>query len=510
MMPDLASDTSSRPRDRRIEFILLALALLIAATIGTLKIGALKTWRFSSDLFTHDAMFRETLRGHFGMEYAYGKQLGDHAYLIYAFFLPLKAILGQHMATAMTLFAPITMVLTGIFVYGCVTKFADRAKTVAVTTILLFTVCAIRGPFEHRFGFHDDTLSGYLAVILAAILLLRQHIPTRQNAAAAIVVACVLALLKEEMALLGIIFFTALAILNRFFKDRRDPIVLPCLLLCTVLFVLEMCIIHNSRTPWNRGNDTLIKQMLDEIKRLGIFRFLFAAEKIEYWITISALLIVFGICCKFAGRINRIAAALALTALAKLAFAWSLFDFDIGTWHNFPALFMLTGAIALQTIEMQNRKAVTAVVALFIATFIAREIPHAFYQHRQNRLAAIERDRLRPSLLDVMQHVDRSKVASVPRWTAYEWPKYRVSLFPRGVTERPEGIADQVILLRRDPQPETDVPKAFTLVYQNRRYRLYRRTGFLPGEEQSRNAWVKMFGRESIGLPDRAKKSNKK
>ena len=61
------------------ELMLAALAILLPALIGVLKIGALTTWQCTSDLFTHDGMLQETLRGHFFMEYAYGRQLGDHA-----------------------------------------------------------------------------------------------------------------------------------------------------------------------------------------------------------------------------------------------------------------------------------------------------------------------------------------------------------------------------------------------------------------------------------------------
>ena len=56
-----------------------------------------------------------------------------------------------------------------------------------------------------------------------------------------------------------------------------------------------------------------------------------------------------------------------------------------------------------------------------------------------------------------------------------------------------------VNIAKNNPNVNAAELKAFKLVYQNRRYRLYARKSYLPGEQQSRELWIRTFGRTSIG-----------
>src|SRR5688572_32726086 len=69
-------------------WLLALLVVLSLPTIGLtiwLKCDAMASWRYTSDMFIADTMLQETLRGHFVVEYTYGRQFGDHALLILLF-----------------------------------------------------------------------------------------------------------------------------------------------------------------------------------------------------------------------------------------------------------------------------------------------------------------------------------------------------------------------------------------------------------------------------------------
>jgi hypothetical protein len=55
------------------------------------------------------------------------------------------------------------------------------------------------------------------------------------------------------------------------------------------------------------------------------------------------------------------------------------------------------------------------------------------------------------------------------------------------------------VIAKNNPNVNAAELKAFKLIYQNRRYRLYARKSYLPGEQESRELWSRTFGRTTIG-----------
>jgi hypothetical protein len=483
--------------------LITLIGLLLAAFIALLKIKALFAWRYTSDLFTIDLMLQETLKGHFALEYTYGRQLGDHACLILLGLLPFKWLLGQHMVILLILLPPIVFAVCGIILFRAISSIAGARWAVFVTLLYFLSMGAIRGPFEFAYGFHIDTISGFIAVAMAALLLRHDAQPSRSKVGV-IAMACLFALLKEEMALLGIGFFLVLLVL------RRNRLHLVGFLLSLGIFVAQMTIIHVSRCPWNRTNEALVQVLLNQIRRHGFFGFFFAPEKAGYWLAIASLLILIVGCAMMSRRPSPYAIALALMGLAKLVFSWFVNDFDLWTWHNYPAVVMLNGALALQALELRHlaqtpdavklRRATAALLALSLVWFIGTEIPFSIRQFRATAQARERNAPFKASMADVVKQVDRDRVVAIPRYASIEWTDgYRYTFFPKGITESPKGIADYLVVAKNNPRIKDDELRAFKLVYQNRRYRLYGRKSYLPGEQESRELWLQWFGRTSIG-----------
>ncbi len=498
--------------DRWLLVLLTIFALFVPAFTIFLKFNALKNWRYTSDLFVIDTMLQETLRGHFMMEYTYGCQFGDHACLILLLGVPIKWLVGQHMTSVLILVSPLTQLICGAILFSCVRAVAQIRCAIFATLLFFLSLGSIHGPFEFTWGFHIDTISGFIAVAMAAILLRRQTCgSTRPITIAAITSIFVFALLKEEMALLGGIFFTIL------FIQKRDRLYLAGLLICIAVFAIEMLVIRICRTPWNRTNGALADNILHFFGDMGIRQFLFSREKLSYWSIILSLVGVMIACVAISRRVNRFAAALLLTGLVKLAFAWSGNDFDLWAWHGYPAIVMLCGAIILQSLEFRQlsstgrwhlaKIAPAGVLVLFAGWFLCAEIPYALDQSRTNTTYVRRTAGFKPAMLDLKKHVDKSKVVSMPLYSLVEWTDgYRYAPFPGGITWNVMGAADYVIILRSDDARKIAELNVFAPVYQNGRYRLFARKDYLPRERESREAFIKTFGPEAIGQATSAQK----
>jgi hypothetical protein len=515
-MTSTAPASLHSPRSRAPEIVVALIAIALPALIGFLKINALIAWRYTSDLFHIDLVLQETLRGYFTMDFAYGRQFGDHACLIFLLLLPVKFALGKFMVFLLVLLPAITLSLCGVILFTTARAIAGSWPAALIAGIYFFSLGVIEGPFDRIYGFHIDTLAGYVAVAMAALLMRTD----RQgfHPAPAIVAIVLFGMLKEEMALLGIVFFAILLVLPH--HDRqRSRVHWIGLFISIGLFITEMILIRLSRTRWNRGNEKLVHDMLADIQRMGVFDFFFSPNKYGYWLAIVTLLSALTLAAVLSRRINRYALALAGMGLCKFAFSWAPSDFDLWSWHNYPAVVMLTGAICLQLIDLFDLKvdarpprmaAITlrGFAILSIAAFVLFEGPFIAREMRRNREARVERNGWQPAMIDVMREADkinpgRLKVVSIPKFSAYEWTeKYRYAFFPRGITNSVQGVADLLILPRNKAAvADTREATAFERVYQNGRYRLFRRIAILPEEQASRDEFIDMFGRDAIGVP---------
>ncbi len=506
----MTSTIEAEPQTRRIvnqraprwqTLLLAALAIAVVATVSILKFNALFSWRYTSDLFTTDVMLQETLRGHFALEFTYGCQFGDHACLLTLAWLPIKWLLGKDMVYFLILVSPITLLGSGAVLFAAVRSIAGSRWAVFAGLLYFLSIGVIRGPFELIFGFHIDTISGFIAVVMAALLYWNESHPSRRLTAASIAAILVLVLLKEEMALLGIIFFACLLIL------KRNRLYVAGLIISIAFFAGEMTLIHLSRAPWNRTNERLLAMFLLSIRRDGL-SFIFSRQKLEYGLAILALLLALGICIAYVRKLNRFAIALALIGLAKLGFAFAINDFDLWSWHNYPGLVMLTGAAIFQSLELRHldhlkfvRAFCTTLVILSAGWFVFSELPYARHQLKINRLAHQKSSPFALAMRDVKTRIpEKDRVVGIPRYSAAEWTDgWRIAFFPHGITQSPMGIADYIVITRSKQRRAVPELKVFAQIYQNRRYKLFQRKKFLPGELESRELFIKHFGVDSIG-----------
>jgi hypothetical protein len=526
--PSLSLTARSGGFPSRWSLIFTALLATIApALAGIIKIGALAGWRYTSDLFLADLLLQESLRGHLGLDFCYGSQFGDHAYLLLLVLVPVKYVLGGKMIFLLVLLPPLTLLICGVVVYRCAAAIGGTQWGAFATAIYLLSPGVLRGTSGGVSGFTIDMLCGYVAVAVAFLLL--RHNECRRGAVMTIISIAVFVLMKEEMAVLGTAFFLILLLLpesggsstgiDRPRTGGLEPrrLQLIGLSICVTAFAAEWMIIHAYRTQWNRSNAQLLRFLESELRQDGLFGFLRAFSNAEYWTMIGMMLAILIALAVVGRRLNRFAVALAGMGLIKFAFAWAVPDFKLWTWHNYPALVMLGGAISIQAIELRHmsparfsapkRLAIVVPILLGCGWFASTELPFFLRQLRANQSASVRVKRLRPALEEVLRRVDKSKVASIPTYAAYAFSRSgcRYSFFPRGITAGPAGIADMIVLRVVPHAPSPPEASAFTLIYHNGHYALYRRTGFLAGEEESRQEFINQFGRNSIGAPARAR-----
>src|SRR5256885_1124100 len=162
---------------RRAARWLLALLVIVSLAITgftiAIKCHALANWRYTSDMFVVDTMLQETLRGHFIVEYTYGRQFGDHALLILLPLIPIKALAGKHMVWLLILISPLTLLASGWIIVWVVRRAAGWNWAILAGFLWFFSIGVVRGPFEETFGLHIDTIGGFAAAVMVALLWLR-------------------------------------------------------------------------------------------------------------------------------------------------------------------------------------------------------------------------------------------------------------------------------------------------------------------------------------------------
>ncbi len=195
----------------------LAVALGLAAFVCWLKVGSLDAWRYTSDLFTYDQVLAETLAGHFGLEYTYGNTFGDHAYPFLLLFLPLKLLLGKRMVVALLLLPPVAYVVTTVAAYILARRGgADTHTSLVASFLLILPWGIVQGLYARRYGAHPlDELAGCFAIIMALAFRLTETRRSGWTTAAYLVTVLAFVSLKEETAVLGIVFASVLFLLDR-------------------------------------------------------------------------------------------------------------------------------------------------------------------------------------------------------------------------------------------------------------------------------------------------------
>jgi hypothetical protein len=68
--------------------------------------------------------------------------------------------------------------------------------------------------------------------------------------------------------------------------------------------------------------------------------------------------------------IDNYAVSLYAAGLAKIFFGFLVKDFDITSWHNFPGIVMLTGAIIFQFVKIKKKNNCWFYDSLFFLSFL--------------------------------------------------------------------------------------------------------------------------------------------
>jgi hypothetical protein len=509
---ELASPKQPQSDARWLMALLIVWSLAITGfTIG-LKCHALANWRYTSDMFVVDTMLQETLRGHFIVEYTYGRQFGDHALLILLPLIPIKWLAGKHMVWLLILISPLMLLISGWIMIWIVRAVAGASWALLAGFLWFFSVGVIQGPFEETFGLHIDTIGGFAASVMVALLwLYDERGPNRRVFAGALTATCFFCLIKEEMALLAIIFYVLLLTRN------RERLHWTGLLVSSGIFAMELIIIRICRSPWSRTNELLVRQVKEIFQEQGL-SYLFNSRRWSYWLTVSTVVATMSALLVLTRRVNIFAACLFAVGLLKLSFAWFAQDFDRFSWHNYSALMMLIGAIILQAMELRHieprmaRIAITTLVILSLGAFILGEIPGARWQIARTEVIKKRMERNGDALANIQQYIDKSKVVSIPLNTDIAWlDGWRYTFYPNGITTRLTGYVEYLVIPRDNKPQHPLLRKApFVQIRQNRFYRLYQRKKYLPGELESRSAFIKYYGADSVGAEPTPKKKKKK
>jgi hypothetical protein len=494
------------------------LALLIVFSLGItgftiwLKTNALINWRYTSDMFVVDSMLQETLRGHFVVEYTYGRQFGDHALLILLVLIPIKWLLGKHMVWFLILISPLMLLVAGWIMVWIARQLAGIHWALFVGFLWFMTAGVIQGPFEETFGLHIDTIAGFPEVVMAAFLLLRdERGPSRGASIGAIAATCVFCLVKEEMSLLAIIFYGLLL------TQKRSRLHVAGLCVSLAIFVGQLIVIKLSRSPWSRTNELLFRQVMEIFQTQGA-SYLFNAKRWNYWTTILPVMGAMYVLVALCRRINVFAACLFLVGSLKLGFAWFAQDFDPYSWHNYSALTMLNGSIILQALELRHvaidkprfaQAIATALVICFAAWFLTVERAGAKEQVRRTEVWKKRTKSLRHPLLDIQSRMDKSKVVSIALNSDIAWVDgWRYTFFPNGITTNLTGYVHYLVIHKNQTHPRL-ATSGFVRIYQNGSWRLYQRKKFLPGELESRQAFIDYYGADSIGADEKNERKRK-
>ena len=284
------SDISERRKT-----VLTASAVILPAAVALLtgyaKIEALEAWRYMSDLFSFDHAIGETLRGNLGLEFTYGNTFGEHGYLFFFLLLPFKAVLKGRLVLLMVMLAPAFYLAMALVLQRVLRSITDGTKAAILSMPTLFCVMSLRGLLEPTYGFHPDTFAGFLAVCFTAYLVsdewrTEDRDERRSWPYAWAAWLTIFILLKEEMALLAILYFLCAFLISRKKKDAVLLLVCGAVLICDVV-LMKVC-----RTALSGGGQSFrsIGPIVQNLSIRGIGGFISGSSAVRF----------LGPCCAYA------------------------------------------------------------------------------------------------------------------------------------------------------------------------------------------------------------------
>ena len=516
-------------KSRLPHIISLGLLLIVTCLVLKYKLMVLFSHGYTSDMFSFDQGMQESFRGNLSLEYFYGRFLGDHAYWFLILLLPLKALLGKHMVMLLILLGPASFVGSALLLWRALKNSAGAAEASLCTIPYLLTVNILMGLGEPTFGFHPDTLSGFLAVGFTAALVERQRQidsgqASKKVTGLFIALLIVFMSLKEEMTLLAVVYF---AVLMLFERSRWQ---INALHSAWVVLVAQFVSIRLLETPWNRTNALLLHNLFSQAQAHGVLSLIWGPTTRQYWSIVSVSLLLTGLPFLLARARNRFALALAVIGLVKLGLGLIVIrDAVTSTWHNFPGLVMLSGACALQLHALfqppvaEARRplagasnwralvALSAVIGISCWRTAVTDMPKAESMIRQTfRTSPANRTELEAralALAQIKKDMDPAKVVALNGYTSIDWcDGYRYAFFPRGVTDYPVAIADYIIAdkLFADAHMSDYLSgptgrQEFEPRAKNAFFVLWQRKAVAPEHLEERQKFVRYFGSKAIG-----------
>lgn len=489
--------------NRNLVYLLVysLIAILISVVIGYVKVDANNSWRYTSDLFSYNTVIHENARGNWGLEFTYGNAFGDHAYFFLILLTPFKYLLQDKIIGLLVLSGPITLALSSVFFFLSCRQLTDARKAFLLSVVFLLGFgLTYGGLFDDRYGMHPDTYSGYLIAAMTGLLLWRQSKRTQNEdstfqTAAAVSFLILYIIQKEEMALLAVLFFGVTWLLD------RKPIHRNLLIFSVLYFFAALLIMKSSQTPFNRTNTSIIEDLLLTLREDRLSFLLFDLEggwtqPAIYWSVILLGCVIFFITLWKTGVFHPYTISLFLIGVIKMLFSLSIYDFSLNTWHNFPGIVMLTGAVLLQLaisvkdLRFTSRFTVVLVI-LSVLCFFVFDISFVREQLKTNSNRKPLVNELSIELIQVQKRVDSSRVIALPKYFEKPWAGFRYSLHPRGVYWSPVGIADYILIPHNEARQLTvdytnaPAPESFKEIFITKNFVLYER--FVISEEEALN-----------------------
>ena len=411
------------------------------AAAALLKVRAAQSAAYTSDLYDFHSALRSTVDGSFFRSYVYGSVLGDHSYLALLAVLPIYYLDSSRAFWALVVAAPIVMVCCLIAI-----RVVGGARHHPFPNLSTFILLAVPGMFwvmhEPVYGFHPDTLAAPL-LLVAAIGFEGSRSRERDVGDTLAWIAFVVFLsLKEETALLGIVF--AIPYLVRR-QSRRLGIKLVTV--SAVATVLGFLTIRFFRTPWNRGNETLIASVLDKISEPAL------GDGGSGWTVLvpalASLIVGIGVLA-VRRRLSESDMAIGLVLSAKILALVLVFpSLPRTSWHlAIPVAAFAYGAYRgtqlLSNIDprLRPRSAVGGVLILLILVYALDGRWYSEYARFLRERTVANEAQL---AFDEFSPLVGDGVVSLPPYDMHAWRDHAAVAVPRGLFESPAGIADSFI-----------------------------------------------------------------
>ncbi len=499
--------------ERVLVIIFISLAILSGAVVAYLKIDTALSWRYTSDIFSYDTVIQETARGNWGLDFTWGNIFGEHAYFILFLLTPLKFLLNSRMIYVLLILGPLFYSISAIVFFLASRQFINTRNAFFLSIIYLFGFAFIyRGLHESFYGMHPDTLAGFLAVAMTALLIWREHNETQNKKSTfqtlgAVFFLLVFLSLKEAMALLAIIYFVIAYLFSKTAFHRNLAI------FSTFVFVIGFVVIELSQTPFNRTNEALVTNLIQSIRENGL-RVLFidptgnVFHLYPFWYVIILGSILFIITIRLSKHANPYVIGLFIIGIVQLLFSLSIPDFSLLEWHNFPGLIMIFSAFLFQFLfidKPESKYAFALLLALFSASvycYIASEIP---YLKTQFLINADRKQEVKIFAAEftgsIMKEIDPMRVVSLPLFAAKHWGGYRYTFYPQGVSNSPVGIADYIVYpINRATRlasgrdailPRKEIPDTFMKILVTNNFMVFKRISFSEADLASRRFFYK-------------------